>query len=351
MIQKTIGTTCKTLHPLQVGAAVGAGPATAWSNCLRKSLSSILSAVSRFGRWFALPGAYTRTTTEILRVAQNDAQRAGLDDALNGGLAVDDADVGGWGEGEVGGLGGDVFCDGCECEVGDGAVDFLDLHGLDDTGQGDDEGELTEALCHATGDAGDAEVGACTRGGDLVELFGEFGVPEEKAQRGAEVIELLSGGTRDLGVAGSVEPAVAAVEDEDFAGGIVVAPAHEAGFPEEEGACFGAIEAHAGVVLGVAGAEGAEVIVVVVDAMDEGRVGLRGGGGAKEHDQQGEGERDAGILHFVQNDRFRGRRPSYGRRWVQLAVPSGENRMTPSWSEQYPRLPVLPGLRGTAMSW
>ena len=36
----------------------------------------------------------------------------------------------------------------------------------------------------------------------------------------------------------------------------------------------GAVEAHAGVVLGVVGAEGGEVVVVVVDAADEGWVGL-----------------------------------------------------------------------------
>jgi len=92
----------------------------------------------------------------------------------------------------------------------------------------------------------------------------------------------------DLGVAGGVEPAVVAVEDEDFAGRLVVTPAHEAGLPEQEGAGFGAVEAHAGVVLGVAGAEGAEVVVVVVNPADEDGVGLcveeRG---AEQREQQG----------------------------------------------------------------
>ena len=60
--------------------------------------------------------------------------------------------------------------------------------------------------------------GACRRGGELVEFLGELGVAEEEAERGAEVVELLGGGAGDLGVAGSVEPAEVAVEDEDFAG-------------------------------------------------------------------------------------------------------------------------------------
>src|ERR1035441_8735841 len=65
------------------------------------------------------------------------------------------------------------------------------------------------------------------------------------------VVELVGGRAHARGVAGGVEPAVVAVEDEDLAGRLVVTPAHEAGFPEQEGPGFSAVKAHAGVVLRV----------------------------------------------------------------------------------------------------
>ena len=106
---------------------------------------------------------------------------------------------------------------------------------------------------------------------------------EEEAERGAEVVELFGGDALGLGVAGGVEPGELAVEDEELAGGLIVDPAHAAGLFEEEGAGFGAVHAHAGVVLGVAGAEAGEVVVVVVDLMEDGafwRGGVCSGGGA-----------------------------------------------------------------------
>src|ERR1017187_8092995 len=285
---------------------------------------------------------------------------------LDGGFAVDDGDVRRWREGEVGGGDRKVLLDSREGELGDGAVDLFDLHAFNNAGRRDHQGEQADALGHAFGHAGDGEVGAAGSGGNPVELLGELGAAEQEAEGRAEVVELAGGRAHDLGVAGGVEPAVVAVEDEDFAGRLVVAPAHEAGFPEQEGAGFGAVKAHAGVVLGVAGAEGAEVVVVVVDPADEGGVGLcveeRG---AEQREQQGDGERNAGILHCVQNDsksRLRqgrkqipplrstpaskdrspgapdcgmtNKKQRYGRGWVQLVPPLGSDLTTPSWSEQ-----------------
>ena len=86
-----------------------------------------------------------------------------------------------------------------------------------------------------------------------------------------------------LGVAGGVEPGVLAVEDEDLAGGLGVAPAHAAGLLEEEGALFGAVHAHAGVVLLVVGGEAGQVVVVVVYFVEDGFV-LGEEGRAEEED-------------------------------------------------------------------
>src|ERR1017187_1133813 len=155
---------------------------------------------------------------------------------LDGGFAVDDGDVRRWREGEVGGGDRKVLLDSREDELGDGAVGLFDLHALYDAGWSDDQGEQANALGHAFGDAGDGEVGAAGSGGEPVEFPGELGAAEQEAEGRAEVVELLGGRAHDLGVAGSVEPAVVAVEDEDFAGRLVVTPAHEAGFPEQEGA-------------------------------------------------------------------------------------------------------------------
>ena len=152
----------------------------------------------------------------------------------------------------------------------------------------DDEGEETDALGHALGDAGDGEVGASWGDGEGVEFLGELGVAEQEPEGRAEVVELLGGSAGDLRVAGGEEPGELAVEDEELAGGRVVAPAHTAGLLEQEGAGLGAVEAHAGVVLGVAGAEGGEVVVVVVDAVDEGGVEL-GVGGLGSKQQEGKG--------------------------------------------------------------
>ena len=119
----------------------------------------------------------------------------------------------------------------------------------------------------------------------------------------------MAGAARGLGVAGGVEPGVLAVEDEELAGGGVVAPAHEAGLFQEEGAGLGAVEAHAGVVLGVVGAEGVEVVVVVVDAVEEGCVGGLGckRNGVDKREQQRRCERNTGVLRCAQNDKPKGR--------------------------------------------
>ena len=132
---------------------------------------------------------------------------------------------------------------------------------------------------HAFGDAGEGVQGwrgsgdVGEFGGDdgaageseVVEFFGELGVAEEKAEGGAEVVELFGGDAGGLRVAGGVEGGVLAVEEEELAVGGVVGPAHAAGFAEGEGAGFGAVEAEALVALGVVGLEGGEVVVVVVD--------------------------------------------------------------------------------------
>ena len=138
---------------------------------------------------------------------------------LNGWEGVYCGDSGGWGEDEVGGFDGDVFFHVGEAELGGGAVGLFELHALNGSGGGDDEGEETDALGHSFGDAGDFEVWAFGGGGEGVEFFGQLGVAEEEAERGAEVVELLGGGAGDLGVAGGVEPGVFAVKDEELAGG------------------------------------------------------------------------------------------------------------------------------------
>lgn len=196
---------------------------------------------------------------------------------LDGRLAVDDGDAGGKGEDEVGGVDRGVLLDSGKGEVGCGAIGLLDLHVLDDTGLGDDESQLVDPLGHAFGDAGDLEVCTFRGRGDVVELFGELRVAEEESQRRAQIVELFGGCARDLGVAGCVEPREFTVQNEDLAGGLVVRPAHEAGLFEGEGSGLGAVEAHAGVVLGVVGAQGAEVIVMIVDSTDEVLLGLSGG--------------------------------------------------------------------------
>ena len=102
--------------------------------------------------------------------------------------------------------------------------------------------------------------------------------PSRKRRGERRSSSCLAGMRCACGVAGGIEPGKFAVEDEDLAGwlvwmpGRIVDPAHAAGFFEQEGAGFGALHAHAGVMLGVAGAEGVEMVVVVVDFMDDGGV-------------------------------------------------------------------------------
>ena len=93
------------------------------------------------------------------------------------------------------------------------------------------------------------------RYGEVVELFGELGVAEQEAKRGAEVVELFGGDALGLGVAGGVEPGEFAVEDEDLAvrAGRRVQRMRP-GFLSRSVPDFGALHAHAGVTLGVAGA-------------------------------------------------------------------------------------------------
>ena len=112
----------------------------------------------------------------------------------------------------------------------------------------------------------------------MVELSGELGMAEQETQRGAQVVELFWRQALGLSVAGGVEGGVFAVEQEEFAGGRVVGPAHAAGLAQGEGAGFAAVysrSAHTLVALGVAGAEGLQMVVVRVDGVREG-----GGGGS-----------------------------------------------------------------------
>ncbi len=108
----------------------------------------------------------------------------------------DDGDAGGWGKGEVSFGGGDVFVDGSKGEGGGGAVDLFDAHVLDLSGGVDCEGQGVESLLHPFRCAGEGVEGGLVADqgeGEVVEFFGEFGVAEQEAERGAEVVELLFG--------------------------------------------------------------------------------------------------------------------------------------------------------------
>ena len=93
---------------------------------------------------------------------------------------------------------------------------------------------------------------------------------EEEAEGGTEVVELPGGDSLGLRVSGGIEPGVFAIKDEDLAGRLVITPAHAAGLFQQECAGFTAVETHAVVVLGVAGPEGGEVIVVIFNSLNDG---------------------------------------------------------------------------------
>ena len=82
-----------------------------------------------------------------------------------------------------------------------------------------------DAILLALGLAGEREV--AVGGGseaEVVDFFFELGVAEEKAQRRAQVVELLGGDALHLRVALGVEPGIFAVEQEELAGGGAVVP-------------------------------------------------------------------------------------------------------------------------------
>ena len=191
-----------------------------------------------------------------------------------------------------------------------------------------------DALGHVFRHACDAKVRAVGRGGDLVEFLAELSVAEQKAQGGTQVVELLGRRARDLRIAGGVEPGEAAVQDEELAGRRVVAPAHEAGFFEGEGSALGAVHAHAGVALGVARAQGAQVVVVVVHAADEGGILGMGLRDAREREQQWEYKRDAGILPLRQAQGQNDRLNNHWRDWVHVVPPAGSTLTMLFSSEQ-----------------
>jgi len=134
-----------------------------------------------------------------------------------------------WREGEVGGGDGKVLLDSREGELGDGAVGLFDLHALNDAGWSDDQGEQANALGHSFGDAVMvklAPLGAVvSRSSSLASWVRPSRKRRESGGRRAAWRACARPGRRR-----GVEPAVVAVEDEDFAGRLVVAPAHEAGF-------------------------------------------------------------------------------------------------------------------------
>jgi len=154
---------------------------------------------------------------------------------------------------------------------------------LDGSGGGDIESKNLNALLHADGYAGDVDAVGVLGNGEAAQLLLELGVAKEEAQGAAEVVELFGRDTLHLVVARGKEPGILAIQDEEFPGGLVVAPTHTAGFFEEESPGFGAIESHACVALGVVGTERGETVVVVV-YLAEKSVGILGvcEGGEKE---------------------------------------------------------------------
>src|ERR1039458_5038565 len=80
--------------------------------------------------------------------------------ALNRRLRFHDGDSGRWSEGEVGRWQRNVFLDLGEGELGAGAVRLFQLHPLDGSAGVDNKRQQMNALGHALGDAGDAEVRA-----------------------------------------------------------------------------------------------------------------------------------------------------------------------------------------------
>ncbi len=90
--------------------------------------------------------------------------------------------------------------------------------------------------------------------------------PSRKRRWRAQVVEFFCRDAWDFGVAGRVEVGVLAVEDEEFACGLGIGPAHFAWFFQEQDAAFLAMHAHAVVFLREVDGEGVERVVVLVDA-------------------------------------------------------------------------------------
>jgi hypothetical protein len=105
--------------------------------------------------------------------------------------------------------------------------------------------------------------------GEIAEFLLELGMAQEEAQGAAEVVKLFGGDSLHLVIARGIEPSELAVEDEELTGGLVVTPAHTAGLLEQEGAGFGAVESHPQISLGIAGTEGGEAVVVIVDLAEK----------------------------------------------------------------------------------
>ena len=95
--------------------------------------------------------------------------------------------------------------------------------------------EAPDAFLLAVGNAGEGEHGRWARASRarLVDLFFKLGVAEEKAQRGAQIVELFGCDALYLGIALGIEPRVFAVEQEELSGGRGVVPAHAAGLEQQ----------------------------------------------------------------------------------------------------------------------
>ena len=106
-----------------------------------------------------------------------------------------------------------------EGETGECAVGFFNLNRCNCSIRRDGKGEPGYALLLTFGLAGEGEL-AAGRGGEaeVEEFFFKLGVAKEKAERGAQVVEVAAGNALDLGVAAGVEPGELAVKEEDFTG-------------------------------------------------------------------------------------------------------------------------------------
>ena len=110
------------------------------------------------------------------------------------GRGLLDGDAGGWGEGEVGGVDGDVLLHVGEGELGDGSGGLFEAHGwmapVEVTTRVSSLTRWAMPLGMPVMREAGAAAGVTVM---LFELFGELGVAEEEAERGAQVVELFGG--------------------------------------------------------------------------------------------------------------------------------------------------------------